>query len=157
MTWLGVVIVSFFTGVVCAAVGLRRWLFVVNVRGRSMQPSLSDGDRLLARRATLVGIRRGDVVVLERPDDDLRWSRPPVRRAPGAARLLIKRVAAVPGDPAPLQAAPVLAHRAERLVPPGHLVAFGDNVHRSLDSKQIGYFPEDRLLGVVLRSIGSRR
>jgi signal peptidase I len=156
VTGPGIVLISFLAGVVCAAVGLRRWLFVVNVHGESMQPTLSDGDRVLARRTTLVRIRRGDVVVLERPDDALLWSRPPARRAAGAASLLIKRVAAVPGDPAPRESAPVLAKHAERLVPPGHLVAFGDNFHRSLDSKQIGYFPEDRLIGVVLRRMRSR-
>jgi signal peptidase I len=152
---LGVALAGVLVGVVSTVVGLRRWLFVVTVHGGSMQPSLSDGDRVLARRATVADIRRGDVVVLERPDEGLRWSRPPARRAT-AASLLIKRVAAIPGDPPPREAAPALANHAGRLVPPGHLVAFGDNYRHSLDSKQIGYFPEDRLVGVVVRRMRGR-
>lgn len=136
---------------VTMAVGLRRWLFVVTVQGGSMQPSLQDGDRVLARRATITGIRPGDVVVLERPDDNLRWTRPPTRRTPADRNLLIKRVAAIPGDPPPRDTAPALVNHPEQRVPRGHLVAFGDNYELSFDSKQIGYFPADRLIGVVLR------
>jgi len=143
-------------GVVSTVAVLRRRLFVVTVHGGSMEPSLHEGDRLLARRATVARIRPGDVVVLERPDDDLRWTRPAARRVTAAAALLIKRVAAVPGDPPPRGAAPALATHPERLVPRGHLVAFGDNYQHSLDSKQIGYFPEDRLVGVVLRRMRGR-
>jgi signal peptidase I len=144
-----------FTGVLVAALsvlsGLRR-LFVVTVHGGSMEPGLRDGDRLLARRVTVAALRRGDVVVLERPDDELRWTGPPHPRATARADLLIKRVAALPGDPPPRDAVPALADHPAALVPPNHLVALGDN-HHSLDSKQIGYFPADRLLGVVLRPL----
>jgi signal peptidase I len=129
---------------------LRRRLFVVTVRGGSMEPALRAGDRLLARRRVPIDrIRSGDVVVLERPDDRLRWTGPP---DPGG-RLLIKRVAAVPGDPAPRDMAPALARHPDPAVPAGHLVAFGDNRRHSLDSQQIGYFPADQVVGVVLRRI----
>jgi signal peptidase I len=152
MTGLAVATISFLAGMTCAAAGLRRWLFVVNVHGESMRPTLGDGDRVLARRTTLARVRRGDLVILERPDDTLRWTRPPTGRTATAARLLIKRVAAIPGDPTPQHT----ARHTEPLVPPGHLVAFGDNLHRSLDSKQIGYFPEDRVVGVVVRPMRGR-
>ena len=56
----------------------RRWLDVVEVRGRSMAPALLPGDRLLVVRAPP---RTGDVVLAPDP------------RAP--SRELIKRVAAV--------------------------------------------------------------
>lgn len=56
----------------------RRWLDVVEVRGRSMAPALLPGDRLLVVRARP---RTGDVVLAPDP------------RAP--SRELIKRVAAV--------------------------------------------------------------
>jgi nickel-type superoxide dismutase maturation protease len=56
----------------------RRWLDVVEVRGRSMAPTLRPGDRLLVVRAPL---RPGDVVLAPDP-----WH-------PG--RELIKRVSAV--------------------------------------------------------------
>jgi nickel-type superoxide dismutase maturation protease len=59
-------------------IGARRWLDVVEVRGRSMAPTLLPGDRLLVAR---LGPRAGDVVVATDPRD------------PG--RELIKRVASV--------------------------------------------------------------
>jgi signal peptidase I len=137
---------------VVSVVLLRRRMFAVTVQGASMEPSLRHGDRVLARRATIADVHRGDVVVLQRPDDTLAWDQLPANQG-RAARLLIKRVAAVPGDPPPRDAAPALAdHPADR-VPPGHLVAFGDNYQHSLDSKQVGYFPADRLVGVMLRRI----
>jgi signal peptidase I len=41
----------------------------------------------------------------------------------------------------------------ERLVPPGKLVLLGDNPEWSYDSRQVGYFPGERLLGIVVRQI----
>lgn len=63
-----------------AAVGARRWIDVVEVRGRSMAPALHPGDRLLVVRA-LRTPQIGDVVLAHDP------------REPG--RELIKRVADV--------------------------------------------------------------
>jgi nickel-type superoxide dismutase maturation protease len=63
---------------VAAAIAARRWFDVVEVRGRSMAPTLLPGDRLLVAR--LPG-RRGDVVLSADP------------REPG--RELIKRVSSV--------------------------------------------------------------
>jgi nickel-type superoxide dismutase maturation protease len=63
---------------VLAVVAARRWLDVVEVRGRSMAPTLLPGDRLLVVHASP---RVGDVVLAGDP------------RLP--ARELIKRVAAV--------------------------------------------------------------
>ena len=60
----------------------------VVVAGDSMSPTLLDGDQLLCRRVRPgMGVREGDVVVLERPD------RPgpgpgQARRAPDPARLV---------------------------------------------------------------------
>jgi nickel-type superoxide dismutase maturation protease len=69
-------------GILVAIVALaaRRWLDVVEVRGRSMVPTLLPGDRLLVVRTSP---RVGDVVVAPDP------------REPG--RELIKRVAAFDG------------------------------------------------------------
>ena len=61
-----------------ALLAARRWLDVVEVRGRSMAPTLWPGDRLLVVRA---GPRRGDVVLGPDP------------RRPG--RELVKRVGAI--------------------------------------------------------------
>jgi signal peptidase I len=134
---------------------LRRRVFIVTVQGASMEPSLRHGERVLARRARIADVHRGDVIVLQRPDDMLGWDQLPAKQG-RAGSLLIKRVAAVPGDPPPRDAAPALAGHPADQVPPGHLVAFGDNYRHSLDSKQIGYFPADRLVGVMLRRIDHR-
>ena len=40
------------------------------------------------------------------------------------------------------------------VVPPDLLVLFGDNAAASYDSRQVGYFPADRLLGVAVRRLG---
>jgi nickel-type superoxide dismutase maturation protease len=63
---------------IAAALAARRWLDVVEVRGRSMAPTLLPGDRLLVAR--LSG-RPGDVVLTADPRDP--------------ARELIKRLASV--------------------------------------------------------------
>ena len=65
-----------FVGIIVA----RRWIDVVEVRGRSMSPALEPGDRLLIVRA--FGTPRvGDIVLAHDPRD--------------AGRELIKRVAGV--------------------------------------------------------------
>jgi nickel-type superoxide dismutase maturation protease len=55
--------------VIAAALAARRWLDVVEVRGRSMAPSLLPGDRLLVMRAEP---RVGDVVIASDPRDPTR-------------------------------------------------------------------------------------
>lgn len=134
---------------------LRRRIFLATVRGISMQPALQPGDRLIMRRATLAGVRPGDVVVLERPDAGTAWTRPPVRRLPDDRELLIKRAVAVPGNriPAALTGTQLTGDR----VPPGCLVVLGDNGAHSFDSRQIGYIPAERLLGVGLRPLRRTR
>lgn len=132
--------------VVIAAVAwlvtLRRRLIVVTVRGVSMEPTYTSGDRLLVRRARLDRVRTGQVVVVQggagTPGD------------PTAGRL-VKRAVAVPGDPVPPHI-PVPG----TVVPDGNLLVLGDNPARSNDSRRLGYIPEDALIGVVLRPIGQR-
>ena len=65
---------------VCLSLAARRWLDVVEVRGRSMAPTLQPGDRLLVERLTFArrGPQPGEVVLAPDP------------RAP--ERELIKRV-----------------------------------------------------------------
>jgi signal peptidase I len=130
-----------------------------------MQPAYHDGDRVLIRR--VVTPQAGDVIVVERPGPlppgsqgavavpGDGWCGPPVSSAARAAAVherqwLIKRVAAAPGDPVPRRTVPALAHTADRRVPPGQLVLLGDNAAGSFDSRQLGSFPADRVLGVVI-------
>ena len=65
---------------VAAVIGARRWLDVVEVRGRSMAPTLLPGDRLLVAR---LRARPGDVVLAPDPR--------------GHERELVKRVTNVDG------------------------------------------------------------
>ena len=114
---------------------LRRRYLTVTVDGPSMLPAYRPGERLLVRRATSgAALRPGQVVVVG-----------------GQPGWVVKRVAAVPGDPVPGDVAPALRGDQSTRVPAGRLVLLGDNPGQSYDSRQLGYFRTDRLLGVVLR------
>jgi signal peptidase I len=177
---LGAVLVLLALGL--TAVVLRRRVTIVAVVGESMRPALTAGDRVLVRRAGIDDLRHGQVVVIEKPDVNGTWTTTRSRWPAGRREWMIKRVAAVPGDywpsavasasavaacaPTPAgSVAPASAVETEvvladtRLagtVPPGKLVVLGDNAARSFDSRQIGYIPADRLLGVVLRPLARR-
>ncbi|KAA9373899.1 S26 family signal peptidase [Microbispora cellulosiformans] len=132
--------------------GMRRVFVVVTVRGRSMQPTLRDGDRVLVRRRGVTAVRPDDLVVFTDVIDA-----PPVPVPAWAAEddgprtvLVVKRAIAVPGDPVPGTRVPVLAGRTAS-VPTGRLVVLGDNPAVSRDSRLYGYVAGERLLGVVIR------
>ena len=138
-----------------AGLVLRRRLTAVTVTGDSMMPTLAPGDRVLVRQARLGQLRRGQVVVMEMPG----LAGDPAGPLRGRARhreWAIKRIAAVPGDPLPAGCLPATADPSGRIVPPGKLVVVGDNAAWSQDSRQLGYFPGDRLLGVVVRRLPGR-
>jgi signal peptidase I len=132
---------------------LRRRFATVMVDGDSMLPAFRAGDRVLVRRASLASLRTGQVVVVERPHRDGTW---PKRQSGslGGSQWMIKRVAGLPGDPLPPGCCFRLPDVSAKLVPPGTLVVLGDNARISHDSRQIGPFPGDRLLGVALRRVG---
>ncbi|WP_031164459.1 S26 family signal peptidase [Streptosporangium roseum] len=131
----------------------RRLLVVVRVRGTSMVPTLQPGDRVLLRRAPAERLRRGQIVVLEPIGLGGRWGTGPLPD-PAAADWLVKRIAAMPGDPVPEEVVDQQGLPAGTVVPPGRLVVLGDGVHSS-DSRVWGYVPFDRVLGVMLRALGS--
>jgi signal peptidase I len=131
---------------------LRRRLAVVAVVGPSMQPALAPGDRVLVRRVGIGAVRTGQIVVVEKPGADGGWPTGPQHRPGGQREWMVKRVAAMPGEPRPETMA-AGRHGAGQLVPAGQLVVLGDNLARSLDSRQIGDIPADRVLGVVVRSM----
>lgn len=122
---------------------LRRRLAVVVVAGISMEPAFHASDRLLVRRAGLSRLRVGDVVVFSRPS---RYGGEEL--LPVEEKLMVKRVAALPGDPVPDSVLPVAARPR---VAEGRLVVLGDNPAASYDSRQFGFLSADLLLGVVLR------
>lgn len=133
---------------------LRRKLMAVTVRGISMEPAYHDGDRVLVHCG--MPFAPGQVVVVEQPAPGGGWHGRPasVKNDVNGRRWLIKRVTAVPGDPVPRGLVPALAHVPESRVPTGMVVLLGDNRRVSLDSQDLGYFPEDRVLGAVLRQVG---
>lgn len=131
-----------------ALVGARQVLFVVTVRGDSMEPSLQDGDRLLvARRPARLNPHRGWIVVgpLGR-----------VLRATGSHdldrqqidqdTLFIKRIVAGPGDLRPVRAAGEFNSGPLRS---GEWFVWGDNP-TSADSTHWGPIATDTIAGVVL-------
>jgi signal peptidase I len=117
---------------------LRRRLLVVTVEGTSMTPTYAPGDRLLVRRVAFSALRRGDAVVLRSPGSAI----------PGDPEYLVKRAAALPGDPVP---AGVPAE--DPVVPDGRLAVLGDNVDGSADSRHMGLLPLDAVVGVVVRQM----
>jgi len=106
-------------------------LRIAVVTGPSMYPTLRHHDRVLVRRTRRP--RRGDIVLVRMP-------------APAGAHWIVKRVAALPGDPAP-------AHLSGPRVPAGMLVLLGDNAQASADSRDFGYVPAERLFGIIVRRI----
>ncbi|HEY2505892.1 MAG TPA: S26 family signal peptidase [Streptosporangiaceae bacterium] len=134
---------------------LRRRIAIVSVFGPSMRPTLRTGDRVLVRRAGLDDLRRGLIVVVEQPAGDGTWSTPSVRWPADSRAWLIKRLAALPGDPWPASISPGSAERSP-VVPAGQLVVLGDNADWSLDSRKLGCIPAERLLGVMLRPLNRR-
>ncbi|MEU2281573.1 S26 family signal peptidase [Streptomyces sp. NPDC013178] len=118
----------------CLARLLGRHLVLVTVRGRSMEPTYYNRDRVLVARGTTA--LRDRVVVVADPHEE--------------EGFLIKRVLATPGDPVPRDRVPALSRVPEQQVPSGKLVLLGDNPDQSLDSRQIGYFSGSGVLGSVL-------
>lgn len=124
---------------------LNRTLVAVDVVGHSMEPAFHHGDRVLVRRVPAERLRVGDVAVLGHPDtDELREL---ALLAGPVPPWVVKRVAALPGDPVPAS----VPAEGRGTVPPGRLVVLGDNTDHSTDSRMWGPVPDDRLLGVVLR------
>jgi type IV secretory pathway protease TraF len=113
--------------VAVAAIGayaLLRWKpFRVEIAGSSMRPTLEPGDWAVA--VTARTIRRGTIVVVEHPD------------RPGLE--MVKRVVAVPGDPA----------LGGQTLGADELWVEGDAAADSTDSRQLGPVHRERVRGVV--------
>lgn len=138
---------------------LRRRVAVVTVSGASMHPTLTSGDRVVVRRSTINQIRTGQIVVIERPRHDDSLHSQQLRWPPAPRGWMIKRVAAVPGEPTPAVMFTKSVRNAEPVVPPGKLVVLGDNPACSLDSRLIGYIAAEHVLGTMIRALpaGGRR
>ncbi|MEV0273468.1 S26 family signal peptidase [Hamadaea sp. NPDC050747] len=141
------VVAATLVAVVLAAtvVVLRRRYVSVRVDGTSMSPTYAPGEVVLIRRSHR-RLRVGDVVVVRRP--------PAAADAQGSSpspdqRWLIKRVAAVAGDPVPAALPP--AHHGDAVVPEGTVVILGDSPTRGYDSRSVGFIPVGHVLGVAIR------
>jgi signal peptidase I len=134
---------------------LRRRVVLIDVDGRSMQPTLFAGDRVLVVRRPLRRIRAGDIVVVENPvhHQTLGAATRGSRSLAGQA-WMIKRAVAVPGDPVPATLATTVSAAAGTPVPDRRLLVLGDNAAHSADSRQHGYLSDDRVLGVVVHRFG---
>jgi signal peptidase I len=130
---------------------------MVRVTGESMLPTLVGGDLVLVRRAPLTALRRGQVAVVSMVGVvDGPAGRSTVTATGKDAGWIVKRVAAVPGDPVPAELR--LAHPVQApdpRVPLDRVVLLGDNPAGSFDSRQLGYFEGNRLIGVVVRRVVS--
>ncbi|MEU8970165.1 S26 family signal peptidase [Streptomyces monashensis] len=116
-------------------------LFVVDVRGHSMDPLLRSGDRVLAtgfmgRKA----IRSGALAIIRSPES--------------SEGLFIKEIVAVAGDPVPDLFRQNASLRHDLVVPPGCLLVLGKHA-ASKDSKQWGYLPETSIHGRVILRLGT--
>jgi signal peptidase I len=125
------------------------------VRSSSMTPTLRTGDQILAERLTprFGQLERGDLVVF---------------KAPATRALMVKRVVALAGDRVGLADGRLVVNghrRAEayvdlasvdsvyfgpEVVPAGSVFVMGDDRADSVDSRDFGPVPLDRVLGRVL-------
>lgn len=138
--------VTLLTGL--AALWTRREFVRITVVGDSMLPTYRSGEKVLIRRSGRGRPASGDVVVVERPSQVDGWGDRPLTRSVRDRRWYLKRVAAIAGEPVP--PAVQTAEPGRTVVPTGSLAVIGDNPH-SLDSRHLGFFPADRVLGVVVR------
>jgi signal peptidase I len=131
------------------AAGATRWRYsVVTVHGPSMEPELADGDRLLACRCGIRRLRTGQLVIFREPG--LRRRRPAWLTGAGRDLWVVKRVAAIPGDPVPDAVRPAAVGTG--VVPRGAVVVLGD-APSSRDSRQWGFITASQVLGVARRRL----
>lgn len=113
----------------------------VEVRGDSMEPTYHDGSRLLVSRAYwLVGsVSKGDVIVIKQDADEY----------------IIKRVYALEGEAVDFAKIPDewALEQGEYIVPAGKVYVLGDNKDVSEDSRQLGPFRLDSVIGKVVMSM----
>ncbi len=145
---------------VCFVIFFTQILIGVKVYGPSMQPTLETGDYLFV--CTLTQPEHGDIVVVPNPN-----------QSNANGKYLIKRVIGLPGDTIMAEdgilyrkgpndadfavveedflGEPWIDHNdiAPEIVEPGHIYVLGDNRNNSSDSRALGQFSIDEMLGVV--------
>ncbi|MGX7192105.1 signal peptidase I [Enterococcus moraviensis] len=157
--------ILFFVGLAALLFLLRQFVFTpVVVKGHSMDPTLADGERVIALKNT--EIKRFDIVTFPAPDEP--------------KKNYIKRVIGLPGDTIEYRddvlyindkevKEPYLNEFKEALtdglpltfdftlnevtgetkVPDGQYFVMGDNRRNSKDGRMIGFISKDKILGDV--------
>ncbi len=142
----------------CFLIIFTQILIGVKVSGDSMQPTLQTGDYLFV--CTLTEPEHGDIVVVPNPSD-----------SGASGKYLIKRVIGLPGDTIMAEngvlyrrgpentefhvveedflGEPWIGDIPQETVKPGHIYVLGDNRNNSTDSRRLGQFSIDEMLGVV--------
>ncbi len=142
----------------CFLIIFTQILIGVKVSGDSMQPTLQTGDYLFV--CTLTEPEHGDIVVVPNPSD-----------SGASGKYLIKRVIGLPGDTIMAEngvlyrrgpedtefhvveedflGEPWIGDIPQETVKPGHIYVLGDNRNNSTDSRRLGQFFIDEMLGVV--------
>lgn len=142
----------------CFLIIFTQILIGVKVSGDSMQPTLQTGDYLFV--CTLTEPKHGDIVVVPNPSD-----------SGASGKYLIKRVIGLPGDTIMAEngvlyrrgpedtefhvveedflGEPWIGDIPQETVKPGHIYVLGDNRNNSTDSRRLGQFSIDEMLGVV--------
>ena len=123
-----------------AVVAARRWLDVVEVRGRSMSPTLIPGDRLLVARMSR-SPRVGDVVIALDPRDPHRELIKRVRGVTSAGVSLSGDNPTASTDArtfGPVAAEAVRWRAVARYWPPGRTGAIPASVEDDLDGERAG-------------------
>lgn len=139
---------SAFT-VVC----LRRFCLLVFIDGGSMEPALADGSRALVLRTGRLVLRRRMVVLARHPE-----ARPELLGTTDACGrpyscYVVKRIAALPGDPTPTVELPKASSRHaatdDAPIPSGHVFLLGE-VAACEDSRLWGPIDTRDVIGPVI-------
>lgn len=155
----------FFVGLVIVLFLLRQFVFTpVMVKGHSMDPTLADGERVIALKNTK--IKRFDIVTFPAPDEPKKNYIKRVIGLPGETVEMKDDVLYIDGkevkepyldefkgeltDGDPLTYDFTLEEvTGENKVPEGHYFVMGDNRRNSKDGRMIGFISEDKILGDV--------
>lgn len=134
---------------VLAALWISNYYRLAAVSGRSMEPTLSQGDIVVVKTRRLP--QRGDIVVID---------------SKALHKRIIKRVIAVEGDTVFVSAGEIWINgealteeyikepfehdKGFWVVPPGSVYVLGDNRNHSRDSRGVGFIPMGEVTGIVI-------
>lgn len=125
------------------------------VQGSSMEPSLSEGQRLLVDKLTYRwrSPERGEIIVFNYPADPRRKFIKRVIGLPGDEVMIVGHRLILNGEPLsePYIRGPIFSSFGPMTVPDGHVFVLGDNRNNSDDSRfpDVGPIAFDEIVGVA--------